>query len=345
VVSIKAACVRNVLYAVSESKLYGEHCMASKLDLLKNVGIFSHLGEDELKVVARLSRYYVFTKGEIIYREGSSREELFIIKSGEVLICNEDADGSRNDLARFLAGESFGELELLDNEPRVNRAVAAEDSRLLIFPIKGVDFRKVLTRYPGIFALVLHDLLALIAGRIRSTNRLISEKGPWVQGLRRQLTTDKLTGLLNRTFLDEDFPAQLEEYGCETCVLVIKPDNFKQINDTFGHETGDRVLKMIADTIRDSVRESDIPARYRGDEFVVILPDTKIQTAEEAGKKVLSEFGSLDIGHATGGEIQTITVSIGLSRYPDARNCERLIQTAFEKMFSVRESGGGGIAV
>ncbi len=318
--------------------------MASKIDLLRNVRIFSNLNEEELKVVARLSRYYTYVKDEIIYREGSRREEIFIIKGGEVLISREDADGSRNDLARFIPGESFGELELLDNEQRVNTASAAEGSRLLIFPMKGVEFRSVLTRYPGIFALVLHNLLALIAGRIRSTNRLISEKSPWVQGLRRQLTTDKLTGLLNRTFLDEDFAAQLGEYGPETCLLIVKPDNFKQINDTFGHETGDRVLEIIAETIKNDVRESDIPARYRGDEFAVILPDTDAKASGRIARKVLAAFESLDIRNITGGNIDTITVSIGVSRYPgDAPDSEGLIKAAFERMLAVRESGGGGI--
>ncbi len=319
--------------------------MVSKIDLLRKVRIFTHLGEDELRVVARLSRYYMYTKDEVIYREGSRREEIFIIKGGEVLISREDADGSRNDLARFIPGESFGELELLDNEPRVNRATAAEDARLLIFPMKGVEFRNVMTRYPRIFALVLHDLLALIAGRIRSTNRLISEKSPWVQGLRRQLTTDKLTGLLNRTFLDEDFPSQLNEYGSEVCLLVIKPDNFKQVNDNFGHETGDRVLQIIAETIKNTARESDIPARYRGDEFCVILPDTDSKTADEIAQNMLAAFESLDIGQITEDGIGTITVSIGVSRYSgDAPDCVGLIKTAFEKMLTVRESGGGGIS-
>ncbi len=320
--------------------------MANKIDLLRNVRIFAHLDEEKLKVVARFSRYYTYGKNEDIYRAGSRREEIFIIKSGEVLISREDPDGSRNDLARFIAGESFGELELLDNTPRVNTASAAEVSRLLIFPMKGVEFTSVLTRHPGIFALVLHDLLALIAGRIRSTNRIISEKSPWIQGLRRQLTTDKLTGLLNRTFLDEDFPSQLEEYGPEACLLVIKPDNFKQINDTFGHETGDRVLEIIAKTIKSAVREGDIPARYRGDEFCVILPETDSKTAYEIAKNVLAAFESLDIRHVTGEKIDTLTGSVGISRYPgDAPDCDGLIRTAFEKMRTVQESGGGGFRV
>ncbi|MBN2322978.1 MAG: GGDEF domain-containing protein [Spirochaetes bacterium] len=318
--------------------------MASKTDLLKNVSIFSNLEEKELKAIAGLSRYYTFRKGEPIYGKGSHREEILIIKKGGILISREEKDGSKEDLARFVAGESFGELELLDKTPRKNSAVAVEDTTLLIFPMKGMEFRKVLNRYPKIFAVVLHDLLALIAGRIRSTNRLISEKAPWVQGLRLQLVTDKLTGLLNRTFIDEDFHSQLNEYKGDTSVVMIKPDNFKDINDTFGHETGDRFLELIADTIKSSVRSDDIAARYRGDEFVVILPDTGRERAFEIARKILSAFGRLDTGYLTEGKKDTLTVSIGVSTCPvDASESKALIQEAFDRMIEIQKSGGNGI--
>ncbi len=318
--------------------------MVLKTDLLKNVSIFSNLKDKELEAIAGLSRYYKFRKDELVYGKGSHREEILIIKKGEILISKEEKDGSQSDLARFVAGESFGELELLDNTPRKNNAVAVEDTTLLVFPMKGMEFRKVLNRYPKIFAVVLHDLLALIAGRIRSTNRLISEKTPWVQGLRLQLVTDKLTGLLNRTFIDEDFHSQLTEYKGDTSVVMIKPDDFKDINDTFGHETGDRFLELIADTIKSSVRSDDIAARYRGDEFVVILPDTGRERAFEIARKILSAFGRLDSGYLTEGKRNTLTVSIGVSTCPvDASESKELIQEAFDRMIEIQKSGGNSI--
>jgi diguanylate cyclase (GGDEF)-like protein len=318
--------------------------MASKTDLLKNVSFFSNLGDKDLNAIAGLSRYYTFHKDEPIYGKGSHREEIFIIKKGEILISREETDGSQSDLARFIAGESFGELELLDNTPRKNTATAVEDTILLVFPMKGMEFQNVLDKYPKIFAIVLHDLLALIAGRIRSTNRLISEKAPWVQGLRLQLVTDKLTGLLNRTFIDEDFHSQLNEYKSDTSIVMIKPDNFKEINDTFGHETGDRFLELIADTIKISVRSDDIAARYRGDEFVVILPDTGRERAFEIARKILSAFGRLDTGYLTVGKRDTLTVSIGVSTCPvDASDSKELIQNAFDRMIEIQKSGGNDI--
>jgi diguanylate cyclase (GGDEF)-like protein len=318
--------------------------MVLKTDLLKNVSIFSNLEEKDLKAIAGLSRYYTFRKDEPIYVKGSHREEILIIKKGEILISKEEKDGSQVDLARFVAGESFGELELLDKTPRKNNAVAGEDTTLLVFPMKGMEFRKVLSRYPKIFAVVLHDLLALIAGRIRSTNRLISEKSPWVQGLRFQLVTDKLTGLLNRTFIDEDFHSQLNEYKSDTSVVMIKPDNFKDINDTFGHETGDRFLELIAETIKSTVRSDDIAARYRGDEFVVILPDTGLERAFEIARKILSSFERLDTWRLTDGKRNTLTVSIGVSTCPvDSSESKELIQEAFDRMLDIYKNGGNGI--
>lgn len=318
--------------------------MALKTDLLKNVSIFSNLGDNELKVIAGLSRYYRFRKDELIYREGSYREEIYIIKKGGILISKEDKLGSRSDMARFIAGESLGELELLDNTPRKNTAVAVEDTMLLIFPMKGLEFRNVLNKYPKIFAVVLHNLIALIAGRIRSTNRLISEKAPWVQGLRLQLVTDKLTGLLNRTFIDEDFHTQLNEYKGDTSVVMIKPDNFKEINDTFGHEIGDRCLELIAETIKNAVRNDDIPARYRGDEFAVILPNTSRIQAYVIARKILSAFEQLHTGHLTGGKRDSLTVSIGISTYPgEASESQELIRKAFDRMLETQKSGGNGI--
>lgn len=318
--------------------------MVLKTDLLKNVSIFSNLKDKELEIIAGLSRYYRFRKDKLIYRKGSYREEIYIIKKGGILISKEEKDGSQSDMARFIAGESLGEIELLDSTPRKNSAVAVEDTILLVFPKKGLEFRNVLNKYPKIFAVVLHDLIALIAGRIRSTNRLISEKAPWVQGLRLQLVTDKLTGLLNRTFIDEDFNTQISEYEGDTSVVMIKPDNFKEINDAFGHETGDRCLELIAGTIKTAVRNDDIPARYRGDEFAVILPNTGRKPAHAIARKILSAFQKLHTGHLTGGKRDSLTVSIGISTYPgEASESQELIRKAFDRMLETQKSGGNGI--
>lgn len=315
--------------------------MQEKIELLKIVYLFSRLKKQELSVVARYSYYHNFNQGETIFSEGSHSEELYIIKKGEVLISKHRGDNEDIDIARFISGEIFGELDLLDNTPRTAVAVAEKDTTLLIFPKKGVRFKDILQKHPEIFARILHKLLAKIAGRIRTVNQHISEKTPLVQDLRRQLLKDKLTGLYNRAFLEEDFKALLPGYGVSTSLVMIKPDNFKYINDTFGHDVGDRVLKLMAAAVKSGLRGDDVALRYRGDEFAVILPDTGAKTASIIAEELRTKIYSLDVSRITGGRAFQVTASIGIAAYPvHADDTEALTEIALNKMFDARNSGG-----
>jgi len=270
---------------------------------------------------------------------------LYILSRGEVVVSKKTEQGHSIDLARFIPGDCFGELSILDGKPRTGTAVAAADSTLLVFPERSLSFRGLLERHPAIFAQILHKLLAIVAGRIRSTNALISERSPWVQQLRRQLLSDELTGLYNRTFLDEDFKEQLAQYGDSTCVLMIKPDNFKAINDTYGHEAGDAVLKLLASTIKSELRDSDIAVRYRGNEVAVILPDTVAPTALSIADKIREAIHQIDTAPVLDGNRISVTGSVGIALYPDnSTDSAELVERAFARMWEAREAGGNRVA-
>lgn len=315
-----------------------------KLALLKNVSVFSKLKDEELETVARYSGYSSFSDGETIFHEGSILEELYIIRRGEVVISKRTGGGEDQksvDIARFVEGDCFGELGMLDSKPRNEAAIATKETTLLIFPDRTVKFRDLIERHPAVFAQILHKLLALVAGRIRSTNDLVSEKSPWIQNLRRQLLSDELTGLYNRLFLDEELVTLLPGYGAETSLLMIKPDNFKLINDTYGHEAGDRVLKQLAERIRSNLRSADIPVRYRGNEIGAVLPGTAGNGAVEVADRIRASVAAMDISDAIGGATLVVTVSIGIACYPrHAEEAKRLVELAFERMFQAREEGG-----
>jgi diguanylate cyclase (GGDEF)-like protein len=313
----------------------------TKIDLLKKVSLFSSLTGRQLDRVARLSRYYRFGDGEIIYDEKSPCDQLFVIGKGGVRITRVLKDGSPVDLAEFIAGESFGELELLDSSTRNSIAKAQGETSLLIFPMKGVSFSDILERYPHIFARVLHRLLVLIASRIRSTNRLISERAPWVEGLRKQLLVDPLTGLYNRTYLEDEFVAPADG-SVMMSLLMVKPDNFKAINDRCGHETGDRVLKLMAKALMEAIPEGAAAVRYRGDEFAAVLADCGDGEAMEYARRVKDRMSGLDIDTATAGRVDALTFSLGIVTHPPVASGD-LIQTALERMFEARNSGGDRI--
>jgi diguanylate cyclase (GGDEF)-like protein len=314
--------------------------MPGKVELLRGVPLFDDLSEQDLSILARYCRFASHETGEVIFSEGSHGEELFIIEEGEVLITKHRGE-SDVDIARFISGESFGELELLDEAPRSTRAIAEKPTTLLQFPREDLQFRDLLQRHAPLFAPVLNRLLVMIAERIRSTNRLISENAPWVQDLRRQLCTDKLTGLFNRVYLEEDFAELLPRHGEGTALLMVKPDRFKEINDRYGHEAGDRVLKAMAEAFRSVIGSKGVVARYRGDEFAVILPGAGSERARARSRDIVSGLSNIDVEALAGPGARPVTVSIGIALYPlDGTSNMDLIQKGFELMFAARNGGG-----
>jgi CRP-like cAMP-binding protein len=178
---------------------------AGKTALLKRASLFSQLSTDELSVLGRYSGYRKFDAGQVVFRQGSHREELYLVKDGSVSIRRQEDDEAEQEIARFVDGEVFGEMDLLGTVPRSASAVADGAATLLVFP-DGIEFARLLEKHPDTFARILRKLLGEIARRIRAIDRLISEKTPWIEDLKRQLHRDRLTGLYNRAFLEEELP-------------------------------------------------------------------------------------------------------------------------------------------
>ncbi|OHD63481.1 MAG: hypothetical protein A2176_06585 [Spirochaetes bacterium RBG_13_51_14] len=313
-----------------------------KIGLLRKVELFSTLGDNELEIVAFHSQMVPYRKGSLIFTEDSPGNELYVIREGEVLITRRRGDDDI-DIAQFIAGESFGEWDLIGNMERSATAVAVKETVLLVFPREGMTFTMFLQKYPKMSARILHKLLAIIAARIRSTQRLISEKTPWARNLRKQMHTDKLTGLFNKNYLLDESDALLSRHGSNASLLIIKPDNFKEINDWFGHEAGDTILVLISIFIQSALRASDIAIRYDGDEFAALLPDAGREEAITIARDLGAALYGMDLRAATGSD-QKITVSIGIASFPEhGADTGTLAQNARETMYRARDKGGNRI--
>jgi diguanylate cyclase (GGDEF)-like protein len=311
-----------------------------KLALLRKADLFSGLDESELTLVARYSGYYTFSAGEVIFPEGSNVQELVLIREGNVVIRKREEGGQETDIARFITGEVFGEMDLLDAAPRDAAAVAETAASLLIFPERGLAFRDILDHHPLLSARMLQKLLGVIAGKIRATDRLLSEKTPWIQELRRQLQRDKLTSLYNRAFLEEELPGILSAHS-PVSLLVVKPDNFKTINDTYGHDAGDRTLVLLAAALKSRLGEGEIGVRYRGDEFCAVLPGKGTPDAARKAAEILSAVAGIGLQPVTGDAELALTASAGITTYPDqAPDARGMISRSFQMMLEAREAGG-----
>ncbi|RSM86581.1 hypothetical protein DMH04_13095 [Kibdelosporangium aridum] len=157
--------------------------------------------------------------------------------------------------------------------------------------------------------------------------------GPWA--------TDRLTMLLDRWGWDAQAPRLLAA-SSSTALVVVDLDNFKRVNDKYGHVAGDAVLKAVADTLRHSTRKGDLLGRYGGDEFLLLLPETTLDEAVAVTERVRRDVRSLIVHAPTEGgtvRIESITASFGIAiGHPDS-DLEALIVEADAALRRAKKSG------
>ncbi len=165
------------------------------------------------------------------------------------------------------------------------------------------------------------------------------------KNLQRQLVTlakyDSLTGLANRELFFSHLNASLNKAKrqlAQLAILFIDIDNFKTINDSLGHSTGDELLKSIAERLQQSMRSEDFVARLGGDEFAIILND--IGSVESVGKIAIKIMTRLEPGHICNNFELNVNPSIGISTFPECgTTAESLIQAADTAMYEVKRTG------
>jgi diguanylate cyclase (GGDEF)-like protein len=159
---------------------------------------------------------------------------------------------------------------------------------------------------------------------------------------------DPLTGFYNHRFLHERLGEEVvrsQRGRRPLSVMMLDLDDFKLVNDTFGHLFGDRVLTWAAELIRSTLRTSDIPARYGGDEFALILPDTGADDARSAAQRILEAFRDRPFVDEQRGPVP-IAASIGVATFPaDGRTATDLIAAADRALYQVKREGGHDAAL
>ena len=153
---------------------------------------------------------------------------------------------------------------------------------------------------------------------------------------------DGMTGLYNRRFLEEfidKFMSQAQRSKETYSVLMLDVDWFKMVNDTYGHDVGDRVIVELGKVLKDNIRESDLAIRYGGEEFVVMLRNATDDGAMEVARKIHSTFGKL-IFNVGVGETMQKTMSIGIAKYPsDGDTIWKCIKYADTALYEAKETG------
>ena len=177
--------------------------------------------------------------------------------------------------------------------------------------------------------------------RLCGTHQDISYRKEIEEKLEYRAKHDYLTGLYNRIELENHIQNELaraERYEHNLSLFLIDIDHFKQINDSYGHQTGDEILKQFALFLQETVRTTDYVARYGGEEFVVILHETNLQEAEELAERLRSKTEALNFSLKQA--LSKITICIGIASYPEhGQSYDEILEMADSAMYQAKNNG------
>ena len=183
------------------------------------------------------------------------------------------------------------------------------------------------------------------ASEIRRTERDLQEANGRLEALNKMLLSqaihDSLTGLFNRAYLDEALPRELarcDRDGSTIALLILDVDHFKIVNDTYGHDTGDLVLKGVARLVRGIVRAGDLPCRFGGDEVVAVMPGASEAEAVGVAERIRQRVNEEKFGD---GSVQlSVTVSVGFAIFPiHANSSADLFRAADRALYAAKDAG------
>ena len=219
---------------------------------------------------------------------------------------------------------------------------------LLMLPLVAKDQSIGLVELFAATPVHLTDQRLQLARTMANEAAMALENARLYEDARNLADRDPLTGFYNHRFLHERLGEEVvraQRARRPVSVLMLDLDDFKLVNDTFGHLFGDRVLTWTAELIRSTLRGSDIPARYGGDEFAIILPETDHDEARRAAERILEAFREKAFVGEQRGPVP-ISASIGVATYPQhGRTPTELIAASDGALYTVKRDGGHDAAV
>lgn len=178
---------------------------------------------------------------------------------------------------------------------------------------------------------------------LAESRRQIGELKQCLETVRNESMTDQLTGIANRKKFSQTIERELAEaveYNEELCIALADIDFFKRFNDTYGHQTGDQVLRLVAHTLKTNIKGRDLVARYGGEEFALILPKTSLDAAMKLCEQIRAAVQSRELmKRSTGEKLGRVTISLGVALYHRGESIDSLIHRADACLYAAKRAG------
>jgi len=235
----------------------------------------------------------------------------------------------------------------LDSENKdYNRKIITQSEKIekvsFLDDLKQV--KQTLTKEISHLRETVHEKSIRDKSRMKELSSKVSGLRDELEQVRSEAETDGLTGVYNRKSFDcyiEELVNRNAKVPSPFALLLIDIDNFKSVNDTYGHTVGDRVLASVASNCRQQIRADDFVGRYGGEEFVVVLPQASLRNAHKKAKNLCKEFAAIRyaLDGSADGETLTVTVSIGVSAFSKGDTSTAVINRADKALYAAKRAG------
>jgi len=215
---------------------------------------------------------------------------------------------------------------------------------MAVEPVSAID--ALSERYRRLVYLAAAVTLALAGGLATRLARPIAQVVGEVAHLSKQVQTDALTGLANRRGLTERLESELAralENGTSVSLVIADIDDFKLINDGYGHQTGDNIIRAAAAALSGSIRELDLAARYGGEEFAVVLPGARLADARRSAERMRQAVAAVE-SPSPAGMLAHVTMSFGVAEFPMYASLDALVAAADAALYQAKRSGKNQVA-
>lgn len=184
---------------------------------------------------------------------------------------------------------------------------------------------------------------AMLEKQLATSKTEVTDLRHNLESARSETLTDALTSLGNRKAFDEKMASLMKNSRMEKtplCLLLIDIDHFKNFNDTWGHQTGDHVLRLVGMVLKQSVKGRDVAARYGGEEFAVILPNTSLQSAMTVAEQIRRSIMSRElVKKSTNERIGRVTISTGVAELSNKDTISSLVERADHCLYAAKRNG------
>ena len=273
-------------------------------------------------------------QGEMLLSPETPNQNLYVILSGRLEVHLNSPDNPA--LTTLYPGSCAGEMSIIEAKDPSAYVFASEDTHLMVI---NHELLWCMINASHAFA---RNLLIVLSERVRADNEVIADNVDLMRQFERTAITDALTDLHNRHWLEDMFRRKItrsKKNEESTCLIMIDVDHFKRFNDDYGHLAGDHALVFVAQALRDHFRPTDLIARFGGDEFAVLLPETSFDDAMASAERVRKGISGSSVNVPNLADKAPVTVSLGVAEMRPEDTLETLLHNADSALYRAKLKG------